>query len=423
MNPLLLSGFGISINVDKRKLVIVNKLENNEKYEFYPHQITYDSIIIDGHTGYISFEAIRWLMKHDIPLIMLNWNGNLLGVTLPQGPKSGKLRIKQYQKYLDNKIRINIAEEIVNCKIKLIFNLLRELANYYSEININLIEKLFQNGKTDYGVLKLRIISEANYDISQTKRFISNTLMNHEGRIATIYWQYLTKIFHKLYPQFNFQNRKNKSHSWNNNASDEVNALLNYGYAILEAEIRKCINAIGLDSSIGFLHEIAESKTPLVYDIQELFRWLIDLSVIELLEEKKLLKKGNFIVTENYHIRLKENTANLLVDKIKNNFNRKAENYKRSKSYSYKNILFDNVQLLANFIMDKNNKIQFNIPIIKMQKSDYNYFAIQKRIMSMTTEERKRLGINKSTLWYQKNSLSKGHRVRLYDKVLSKLIL
>jgi hypothetical protein len=31
-------------------------------------------------------------------------------------------------------------------------------------------------------------------------------------------------------------------------------------------------------------------KTPLVYDIQELFRWLVDLSVLQLLEEKKLKK-------------------------------------------------------------------------------------------------------------------------------------
>jgi hypothetical protein len=31
-------------------------------------------------------------------------------------------------------------------------------------------------------------------------------------------------------------------------------------------------------------------KTPLVYDIQELFRWLVDLSVLLLLEEKKLKK-------------------------------------------------------------------------------------------------------------------------------------
>lgn len=51
------------------------------------------------------------------------------------------------------------------------------------------------------------------------------------------------------------------------NASDEINALLNYGYAILETEVRKAINNAGLDPTIGFLHELAESKIPLIYDV------------------------------------------------------------------------------------------------------------------------------------------------------------
>ena len=123
------------------------------------------------------------------------------------------------------------------------------------------------------------------------------------------------------------------------NASDEVNALLNYGYVILESEVRKAINSVGLEPTVGFLHELAESKTPLVYDIQELFRWIIDLSVIQL-PGKKQLKKSDFIVTENYHIRLKPTAGKLLIEKISMNFNRKA-GYKHNKNYTYQSILYD----------------------------------------------------------------------------------
>ena len=100
--------------------------------------------------------------------------------------------------------------------------------------------------------------------------------------------------------------------SHNRNASDEVNALLNYGYAVLESEVRKDVNSIGLDPSISFLHELSNSRASLVYDVQELYRWLVDLSVTQLLEEKKL-KKADFIVTESYNIRLRENTAKALM--------------------------------------------------------------------------------------------------------------
>ena len=136
--------------------------------------------------------------------------------------------------------------------------------------------------------------------------------------------------------------------------------MLNYGYAILESEIRKVINGIGLDYSIGFLHEISQSRTPLVYDIQELFRWLIDVSVIQLLEEKKI-KKSDFIITENYHTRLGEGVAKMLIEKINSNFNIRC-NYKNDKNYSYQIILQDNLQQLANFFVDKKKEFDFVIP-------------------------------------------------------------
>jgi CRISPR-associated protein Cas1 len=149
MNPLLISGFGTSINVDKRKLIIQNKLKN-ERIEFEPHQIDHDSIILDGHTGSISFESMRWLMKHDINLTLLNWNGNLLGVTLPQEPKIGKIRIKQYEKYLDNNFRFDVSLKIVNSKTVSSINLLEELSRFYHEIDIEYLSKSVENERKTY---------------------------------------------------------------------------------------------------------------------------------------------------------------------------------------------------------------------------------------------------------------------------------
>jgi CRISPR-associated protein Cas1 len=65
----------------------------------------------------------------------------------------------------------------------------------------------------------------------------------------------------------------------------------------------------------------AQSKTLLVYDIQKLFSRIVDLSVLQLLEEKKL-KKSDFIATENYHLRVKPATAKMLIERISLNFNR-----------------------------------------------------------------------------------------------------
>lgn len=403
MNPLLLSGFGNVINVDGRRLVIQNRLDKS-RLEFYPHQIGHDSIVIDGHTGSITFDAIRWLMKHGISITMLNWNGNLLGVTLPQGPKSGRLKVKQYGKYLDQTLRYGIAAKIVEQKIANTYNLLKELARFYDVLDVKSIEATFAN-------------EEVNYKQNHAGKNINNLLMMYEGRIATFYWDCLAKVFNKLYPNFHFKSRKNKSYSWNMNAADEINALLNYGYAILESEVRKDINAVGLDPTVGFLHELDESKEPLVYDLQELFRWLVDLSVIQLLEEKKL-KKSGFIVTENFHIRLKEQTAKALIEKIALNMNVKSAF--KGRNATYQTILYNNVQALGNCLLDKSKSLAFDVPTLAFKRNDD--LEISQRILSMTPSERKKLGISKSGLWYQKKKLSEGKTLRVYDKVLSKII-
>ncbi len=149
-----------------------------------------------------------------------------------------------------------------------------------------------------------------------------------------------------------------------------------------------------------------------MYDIQELFRWLIDVSVVQILEEKKI-KKSDFIITENYHTRLGENVAKLLIEKINSNFNARY-NYKNDKNYSYQIILQDNIQQLTNFIVDKKKELGFVIPKMKLNRRDN--LELRDKILSMTTEERKRLGINKSTLWYIKKNLSEGEPLKYMRK-------
>ena len=384
MNPLLLSGFGISIEVNKAHLTIKQK---DNVIEFEPHRIPYDSIIIDGHYGSISFEAMRWLSKHDVSIALLNWNGHLLSTTQPQETLNADLKIKQYEKYLDPELRLYIAGQIVKQKVKSSMGLINELSKFY-DIDLTTIN---------------REIQRIGYDNI-------NSLMMYEGRIASAYWTELSKIFNSLVKDFHFETRKNLSYSWNMNASDPINALLNYGYAILESMLRKNINTIGLDVSIGYLHEIAPSKHPLVYDLQELFRYVIDYSVIELLETG--LRKSDFITTENYHIRLKPNTAKLLIEKITNNFNKRYEF--RNKQHTLDNIMFENVRELSRYLSGKVKSLEFKIPDITMSRNDTT--DIKDKIMSIDPEKRKDLKINKSTLWYQQKKIKEGKTIKIYNK-------
>ena len=130
------------------------------------------------------------------------------------------------------------------------------------------------------------------------------------------------------------------------------------------------------------------------------------------------MKKFDFVITENHHTRLGEDVAKLLIEKINSNFNARY-NYKNSKNYSYQIILQDNLQKLSNFIIDKKKEFDFVIPKMKIVRNDN--IDLREKILSMTHEERKQLGINKSTLWHIKNNLKEGKSIDIYDKIFSKI--
>lgn len=108
-----------------------------------------------------------------------------------------------------------------------------------------------------------------------------------------------------------------------------------------------------------------------------------------------------------------------MIEKIKINFNTKIPF--RGKNYSYDNVLFYKIREFANFISGKNNKLDFKIP--EFQIKDEDTITLKNKIMKMTYDERKRLGIGKGTLWYMKKNISNGKNIKIYDKVLSKLDL
>lgn len=70
--------------------------------------------------------------------------------------------------------------------------------------------------------------------------------------------------------------------------------MLNYGYSLLESECLRVINTVGLDPHVGFLHEMNPSKNSLAYDLQEPFRFLVDLAVRNLVENSTMDNKAHY---------------------------------------------------------------------------------------------------------------------------------
>jgi len=141
-----------------------------------------------------------------------------------------------------------------------------------------------------------------------------------------------------------------------------------------------------------------------------------DDDVIELLETK--LKKSDFITTENYHIRLKPNTAKLLIEKIKNNFNQRYEF--KNKQHTLENIMFENIRELSRYIIGNSKSLEFTIPDIEIKR--YDNSQVREKIMSIDPEKRKELKINKSTLWYQRKNIKEEKTFKTYNETKVKIV-
>jgi CRISP-associated protein Cas1 len=115
-----------------------------------------------------------------------------------------------------------------------------------------------------------------------------------EGGLAWKYWDEFSKAIPEKYEFCSRIDQYRRPMG----SGDIVNTMLNYGYSLLESECLRVINTVGLDPHVGFLHDINSSKNSLAYDLQEPFRFLVDLAVINLVENGTMNKKC-FIVTEN----------------------------------------------------------------------------------------------------------------------------
>jgi CRISP-associated protein Cas1 len=394
MHPLLLHGFGTSVRVNGRTLEIDWRSEGR-KESYRPQQLPFDSVVVDSMTGSVSFEALRFLAIHDVPVTLLRWNGTVLSTILPRGPSNGELRVAQVEAYGNSERRLGIAREFIREKVSK---------------TVSLAEQFSRN----LPVLADPIRKEAGSSLGTSL----NDLRVYEARVAQAHWKEYAKGVESLWPKSGFVSRRSTQRSWSNAAADPTNALLNYGYSLLESACRSAIVSAGLLPEIGFVHEVAPSKFPLAYDLQEPFRWLVDLSVIEVIRDGKLDRKRDFIVTENYHLRLRPAAATALMDRFSANMNRKV--LVGGRSFGYESLVLESARRLARHLTGAKGKLDFSYPFA-IGESGHVDGTLRARVGAMTYAEGRDLGISKAGLFAMKQRAAQGKPLKLYRKVSDRL--
>jgi CRISPR-associated protein Cas1 len=401
MNPLHLSGFGVEIQASNAKphaelMITDGRRDNNigERYLFLPRSIEYDSIILENCTGRISLAALRWLSKHNIPVFFLDFDGSTISSILPPTSVKADLRAAQFQAANDPKRKLTIARAIVDAKIRRSLCVLEWLSDRYD------IERDVQAAKHE--ALKLSKVST----VSQIRTV--------EGRVALHYWEGFAKVMPE---PLHFHGRVTASH--NNNASDPFNAAVNYGYGFLKIQCRKAVNTVGLEPAVGFLHELSHYQTSesLVYDIEEPFRFLVDLCVIQAFETQELTPQDFAFRRDDYLYRIQWEGKMRFLNILRETFN-SGVNYK-GRTLKWDTVIQEKTNELARYLSGESYSISFDEPSPIIER--VNSREVRERILSLTEKQAGELGIGKSTLHYLRKRARDSEPFKIYGKVKEKL--
>ena len=235
-----------------------------------------------------------------------------------------------------------------------------------------------------------------------------------EGRVALRFWQAYSSVIPEC---FDFRGRMTTSHQ--NNASDPVNLALNYAYGVLEGQCRAAINTVGLEPSVGFLHEtsVYQTKQSLVYDLQEPFRWLADVAVMEAFESGVLDLPDFYFTGDDYRYRFEPEAKERFLNLLRERFN-SGVTYK-GRVFKWDTVIEQKTVELSQYLIHRTGRLDFSQPFPGLRRTDN--LELRRQILSLSQSEALRLGIGKSTLHYLRGSARGEHSFEVYGKVHKRL--
>jgi len=333
-------------------------------------------------------------MHHNTPVFMLDYDGSILSATMPPQPIRGDLRRAQVEAYLDSAKRLAIVKSLIRAKLAHSSCVLEWLGeNYDVELEI----RRFKKEASGLGNAKT-----------------VDDVRGVEGRAAEFYWHaFQTAVPLKL----EFKSRSTRARHRPNNANNPTDGLLNFGYSCLQSCVSRAINMTGLDVSLGYLHEDKPATTPLLYDLQEPYRFLVDYVVLKMVLSRTFSWNDFYFTSHNFQLRIKPLLLDRYLGLLHDEFN-SGVLYDGDR-LQWDTLILRKCQELAKFLVGKTNRFELVTPEPVLVREDTR--AVRNRIRSLTASEAAKLGIGKSTLHYLRRNARNDGPFKVYGKTVQKL--
>lgn len=173
--------------------------------------------------------------------------------------------------------RLKLACSIITAKLKNQFYLIKYFHKYHKLCYNELNDKY--KDLTNFNVELKAFIKQADY----THPDFIHLLIGHESQGAIKYWAYIRELLRDDDVEFIKRERRG--------ATDLVNCMLNYGYAILYTRVWQALLGAKLNPFDSIIHVRQVGKPTFVYDVVEMFRsQVVDRVVISLIQRGKSFK-------------------------------------------------------------------------------------------------------------------------------------
>jgi CRISPR-associated endonuclease Cas1 len=261
-----LSGYGIAVRADRGHLYIEDGVGTDRRkirLSRINHGLT--RLVIIGCDGYVSLAALRWLSDQRVSFMMLDRDGTVMATTGASRPFDAKVRRAQALSQ-QNGEAFRISRELIDRKLAGQQKVaIQSLGNEAAGIEIRRCRSELAEVESLDAVRQVEAKAARIYWSAWSAASVSFP----RKELSRIPWHWLT-----------FGTRKSSLSGSPRLATNPLNAMLNYLYALLESECRLAASALGLDPGIGVLHLDTPGRDSLACDLMEVVRPEVDAFVL-----------------------------------------------------------------------------------------------------------------------------------------------
>lgn len=256
---IIVDGQDVSLTVRHDRLEIVDGTRETPRIRRLPRiPRQAERIMILGHHGYVTLDALRWLAGAGIGVTHMAED-----ITVTSGPSSEDAAL----------VRSQVAGCLPAARYLVVTKMFGQAVT---------LEQLGAGPAAQWVRETARMIRDAPQVISV------DLLRGYEGRVATAHWKAWAAAAVNWSPDdlarvpahWRAWNGRpsllHETYERNCHATDPINAALNYCYRVLESEALHTCYAYGFHPDLGIIHATGQGRRPFVLDLMEPIRPFCD---------------------------------------------------------------------------------------------------------------------------------------------------